>query len=218
MARPYALPVCAATVQKGGTKNKAQCIWREQSFRARRGKTMNTPLAPLQNTAGFFPSRDVHADDGRSMFFPINQDLGKQKKPAALASGRLFHMAEREGFEPSVEYNPHTRLAGEHHRPLGHLSRKIGVYPGLVAEGVGFEPPVLAHNGFQDRRLQPLGHPSKRGCSYHFAQALSTRRPRSGAVQGKFMIHTGCAAAPCPCMPFDFAFFPDTDRVAARSD
>ena len=127
-------------------------------------------------------------------------------------------MAEREGFEPSVEYNPHTRLAGEHHRPLGHLSRKIGVYPGLVAEGVGFEPTVLAHNGFQDRRLQPLGHPSKRGCSYHFAQALSTRRPRSGAVQGKFMIHTGCAAAPCPCMPFDFAIFPDTDRVAARSD
>ena len=31
-------------------------------------------------------------------------------------------MAEREGFEPSVESNPHTRLAGEHHRPLGHLS------------------------------------------------------------------------------------------------
>ena len=32
-------------------------------------------------------------------------------------------MAEREGFEPSVEYDPHTRLAGEHHRPLGHLSK-----------------------------------------------------------------------------------------------
>ncbi len=96
------------------------------------------------------------------MFFPIKSGLGQTKKPAALASGRLFHMAEREGFEPSVEYNPHTRLAGEHHRPLGHLSRKIGVYPGLVAEGVGFEPTVLAHNGFQDRRLQPLGHPSRR--------------------------------------------------------
>jgi hypothetical protein len=34
----------------------------------------------------------------------------------------LSFMAEREGFEPSVESNPHTRLAGEHHRPLGHLS------------------------------------------------------------------------------------------------
>ena len=33
-----------------------------------------------------------------------------------------FIMAEREGFEPSVESYPHTRLAGEHHRPLGHLS------------------------------------------------------------------------------------------------
>jgi hypothetical protein len=31
-------------------------------------------------------------------------------------------MAEREGFEPSVEVSPHTRLAGEHLQPLGHLS------------------------------------------------------------------------------------------------
>jgi hypothetical protein len=35
---------------------------------------------------------------------------------------RLGKMAEREGFEPSVEVSPHTRLAGEHLRPLGHLS------------------------------------------------------------------------------------------------
>jgi hypothetical protein len=64
-------------------------------------------------------------------------------------------MAEREGFEPSVESNPHTRLAGEHHRPLGHLSVLI-----FLAEEVGFEPTVLSYNGFQDRRLQPLGHSS----------------------------------------------------------
>ena len=29
-----------------------------------------------------------------------------------------------------------------------------------MAEGEGFEPPELAFNGFQDRRLKPLGHPS----------------------------------------------------------
>ena len=29
-----------------------------------------------------------------------------------------------------------------------------------VAEGVGFEPTELSFNGFQDRRLKPLGHPS----------------------------------------------------------
>ena len=29
----------------------------------------------------------------------------------------VMNLAEREGFEPSVENNPHTRLAGEHHRP-----------------------------------------------------------------------------------------------------
>ena len=31
-----------------------------------------------------------------------------------------------------------------------------------LAEGEGFEPPDLSVNGFQDRRLKPLGHPSAR--------------------------------------------------------
>ena len=30
----------------------------------------------------------------------------------------------------------------------------------VLAEGVGFEPTELSLNGFQDRRLKPLGHPS----------------------------------------------------------
>ena len=72
-------------------------------------------------------------------------------------------MAEREGFEPSVEFYPHTRLAGEHHRPLGHFSIVVLWF---LAEEVGFEPTVLSYNGFQDRRLKPLGHSSKaRVCS-----------------------------------------------------
>ena len=33
----------------------------------------------------------------------------------------------------------------------------------LLAEGEGFEPPDLSVNGFQDRRLKPLGHPSVGG-------------------------------------------------------
>jgi hypothetical protein len=32
-------------------------------------------------------------------------------------------MAERAGFEPAMEFDPHTRLAGECLQPLGHLSR-----------------------------------------------------------------------------------------------
>ena len=32
-----------------------------------------------------------------------------------------------------------------------------------MAEGVGFEPTELSLNGFQDRRLKPLGHPSQSG-------------------------------------------------------
>ncbi len=76
-------------------------------------------------------------------------------------------MAEREGFEPSVEYNPHTRLAGGCLRPLGHLST------GRLAEGVGFEPTELTLSGFQDRRLKPLGHPSSQESNYHFTRTMS---------------------------------------------
>jgi hypothetical protein len=44
------------------------------------------------------------------------------------------------------------------------LSNVLWVSPNhikqLLAEGEGFEPPDLSINGFQDRRLKPLGHPS----------------------------------------------------------
>jgi hypothetical protein len=48
------------------------------------------------------------------------------ERPAPDAGAGLFQfVAEREGFEPSAEFYPCTRLAGEHHRPLGHLSGKV---------------------------------------------------------------------------------------------
>jgi hypothetical protein len=38
-----------------------------------------------------------------------------------------------------------------------------------LAEGVGFEPTELSLNGFQDRRLKPLGHPSLQDRdTYHY--------------------------------------------------
>ena len=45
------------------------------------------------------------------------------RKPASLGRGsHKSHSAEREGFEPSRELAPPTRLAGECLQPLGHLS------------------------------------------------------------------------------------------------
>jgi site-specific DNA recombinase len=38
----------------------------------------------------------------------------------------IDQMAERAGFEPAMEFDPHTRLAGECLQPLGHLSRRFG--------------------------------------------------------------------------------------------
>ena len=55
-------------------------------------------------------------------------------------------MAEREGFEPSVELSPHTRLAGERLQPARPSLQKffqnfyIKLLRNFMAEGVGFEP------------------------------------------------------------------------------
>ena len=38
-------------------------------------------------------------------------------------------MAEKEGFEPSIQFYPYTFLAGKRLRPLGHFS--FGEYSGL---------------------------------------------------------------------------------------
>src|SRR5262249_37381277 len=43
--------------------------------------------------------------------------------PAPL---QAFSLAERAGFEPAMEFDPHTRLAGECLQPLGHLSGETG--------------------------------------------------------------------------------------------
>jgi hypothetical protein len=102
---------------------------------------------------------------------------GKTSRSSALdlpfRSWRIEHLAERPGFEPGVHLSTYTRLAGEHLRPTRSPLRSADP-DGLafsngckgrkrtVAEGVGFEPtsPGCGRNGFQDRRLQPLGHPS----------------------------------------------------------
>ena len=45
-----------------------------------------------------------------------------------------------------------------------NLGVGLNDYALLLAEGEGFEPPDLSVNGFQDRRLKPLGHPSVIEC------------------------------------------------------
>jgi hypothetical protein len=42
--------------------------------------------------------------------------------PLERFSSKSLQMTERAGFEPAMEFNPHTRLAGECLQPLGHLS------------------------------------------------------------------------------------------------
>jgi hypothetical protein len=54
-----------------------------------------------------------------------NKDFGPENDPDPDFRGRgsyIERMAERAGFEPAMEFDPHTRLAGECLQPLGHLS------------------------------------------------------------------------------------------------
>ena len=62
---------------------------------------------------------------------PANPDenaIGYSLRVRNLDSGRNEEaeqectMAESEGFEPSVRFNPHNALAGHHLQPLGQLS------------------------------------------------------------------------------------------------
>jgi hypothetical protein len=54
-----------------------------------------------------------------------NKDVRPQDDHDPFSWGRgsyIEQMAERAGFEPAMEFDPHTRLAGECLQPLGHLS------------------------------------------------------------------------------------------------
>src|ERR1700727_3379123 len=69
--------------------------------------------------------------------------LGTWVRAAASDPGET----ERAGFEPAMEFDPHTRLAGECLQPLGHLSR-LG-----TAKFRGARPPA----GAQSPTATPLG-------------------------------------------------------------
>ena len=87
-------------------------------------------------------------------------------------------MAESEGFEPSVELLVLHSLSRRAPSAYSVSSPRF-VCAYLLAEEVGFEPTVLSHNGFQDRRLKPLGHSSLKSVSYVPFQkrAVNGKRP-----------------------------------------
>jgi site-specific DNA recombinase len=63
------------------------------------------------------------AQDGHSVQNPGSRRQNG-RSPVFRGHGlKKQQMAERAGFEPAMEFDPHTRLAGECLQPLGHLSR-----------------------------------------------------------------------------------------------
>src|SRR5262249_2168546 len=55
----------------------------------------------------------------------LRQPLRDWARPPAGGGWGSLNRAEREGFEPSVRFNPYTAFPVPHLRPLGHLSEII---------------------------------------------------------------------------------------------
>ena len=78
----------------------------------------------------------------------------------------VMNLAERQGFEPWVETNPHTRLAGEHHRPTRSPLRIFVAFPGggsrirthgALAQRFSRPPPSTARPSLQQSLIyQPV--------------------------------------------------------------
>lgn len=107
---------------------------------------------------------------GRENCRTVRGRLRKNNEALQKKSNKKSHSYRKSGFSicggergiRTLGGVYHTHLAGEHHRPtrssLLSLAEQERIV--IVAEEVGFEPTVLSYNGFQDRRLQPLGHSS----------------------------------------------------------
>jgi site-specific DNA recombinase len=83
------------------------------------GVELTEPYALLL-TEGLFEQAETEA---RAL--KAGTQRNRARSATALDSGPVSiyeQMAERAGFEPAMEFNPHTRLAGECLQPLGHLS------------------------------------------------------------------------------------------------
>ncbi len=93
---------------------------------------------------------------------PFRGPAGEKKKTRFI----IRSSAGRAGFEPAAEFHPSTHLAGEPNRPLWHLPNRPSGGSGIRTHD-GFH-----HTCFQDRRLKPLGHPSRFGF-YRCARILS---------------------------------------------
>ena len=93
---------------------------------------------------------------------------GQVGRPACRAHqerprrGRDRRGRPRRGGGTSLRLAPARRRArvAASPRARGRAAALIGSGACRLAEGAGFEPATLAGCGFQDRRLQPLGHPS----------------------------------------------------------
>ncbi len=99
---------------------------------------------------------------------PKNQDRNEirrrnvdPKKARLREPGEVYEMAEREGFEPSIEFLTLYSLSRRAPSADSAISPEICLWATVGGGGSRIRTHgALTLNGFQDRRLKPLGHPS----------------------------------------------------------
>ncbi len=90
----------------------------------------------------------------RQRFTPCTRLAGERLQPTRPSLRKSCYQL------PAISSQLKAKNNNGQRRYLGGFVLKAECF--LVAEGVGFEPtePRSGLNGFQDRRLKPLGHPS----------------------------------------------------------
>ncbi len=94
------------------------------------GVELTEPYALLL-TEGLFEQAEAEARAVKASTPTQNRAESAPNEHSASPVSIYEQMAERAGFEPAMEFDPHTRLAGECLQPLGHLSlRSAGQFRG----------------------------------------------------------------------------------------
>ena len=121
---------------------------------------------------------DLTLLENKSSKLEATRPEGSKKSPRLQTAARdsfPVNVAERQGFEPWVPFYQDNHLAGGCYRPLSHLSKSVGLAERKIRrEEDSNLRDAEASNGFQDRRIRPLCHLSKKDPGRHF---LITVRP-----------------------------------------
>ncbi len=151
---------------------------------ARSRSTAITALTPMRGVA----ARSLKPGDRVARCTPSERSVDLRHPPGRTRSSARSHACVADGPRtrdgpdptPTPSTDPTLRSWDVRLASLRWVAGRGGPRPDQadapsgLAEGVGFEPTRLSPDGFQDRCLQPLGHPSRMESSRHCSGSMAS--------------------------------------------